>query len=456
MPADRDPGLDETDILEAPPASRNTSPMRRRPPEDRGPVPTAPAQRLEPVAAEREPTAEEQKPKSSGRRWLRWGLYLLLPIVLIVGAYFYFEGGAYVTTDDAYVEASQVGLSTDVSGMVKSIDVKDNQHVKQGQVLFQLDPAPFQNKLAEAEAQLGVVRDNLNALKQSYRNISDQITQAEDQVTFNQRQYQRQAILAREGFAAQATLDQARVNLQNAVQSLASLKAQLAGVVANLAGNPNIPIEQYPQYRQALATRDEDARELGDTVVRAPFRGTVTNVPALRPGMYLPASTTAFYLVDTNRVWVEAQPKETDLTYVRRGQPATVTVDTYPGRTWHGDVASLGPAAESQFSLLPAENTSGNWVKVVQRIPVRIAIDKAAQKGLPPLRSGMSAEVTVDTGHKRGLPSFLSGLLGGGSAATASNNAAGGTAATGVAGRANSGSAHPAGGQPAVGQTASR
>ena len=407
MPVDRDPGFEAADILEAPPQARS-APERRWPPADRRNAPPPPPQ---------EPAVAEQKPQSARRRRLRWALFLLLPIGLVVGAYFYFEGGATMTTDDAYVEADQVGLSTDVSGMVKSIEVKDNQHVTAGQVLFRVDPLPFQLKLDQAEAQLGVIADNFNALKENYRNVQAQITHAEDQVVFDRLQYQRQSVLAREQFAAQTALDQAQLNLQTAQQSLVSLKAQLAGIVANLDGNPDLPVGQYPDYRQALAARNEAARELRDTVVRAPYPGTVTHVPALELGMYLPASTTGFYLVDTDRVWVEAQPKETELTDVRPGQPATVTVDTYPGRTWHGTVASIGPAAKSEFSLLPAENTSGNWVKVVQRIPLRVRTDQTAQNGSPPLRAGMSVEVSVDTGHKRGLPHFLTALFGGGKAA---------------------------------------
>jgi membrane fusion protein (multidrug efflux system) len=410
MPADREPAAPDADILEAPPRTR-TAPDRWQPPPADRPPSNNPAERP-PAPKPSAPPAEQSPP--SRRRWLRWALFLVVPIALVVGAYFYFEGGAYMTTDDAYVEADKVGLSTDVSGMVKSVDVKDNQHVAAGQVLFRLDPLPFQLKLEQAQAQLGVVRDNLNALKANYQNVQAQITHAEDQIAFNQRQYERQAILARQQFAAQTTVDQMRLNLQSSEQSMTSLKAQLAGIVANLDGNPDIAVEQYPEYRQALAARNEDARELRDSVVRAPFPGTVTNVPQLRPGMYLQASTTGFYLVDTDRVWVEAQPKETELTYVRPGQPATVTVDTYPGRAWHGKVASLGPAAQSEFSLLPAENTSGNWVKVVQRIPLRVEIDQTAQTGTPPLRAGMSVEVSVDTGHKRGLPHFLTALLGGG------------------------------------------
>ena len=316
-----------------------------------------------------------------------------------------------MSTDDAYVEADKVGLSTDVSGMVEAIEVRDNQHVTAGQALFRLDPLPFQLKLDQAQSQLGVVRDNLSALKANYQNIQAQIQQAEDQITFNQLQYQRQQILARQQFTPQTAVDQARLNLQASQQTLVSDKAQLAAIVANLDGNPDIPIEQHPQYRQALAQRDEAARELRDTVVRAPYNGTVTNVPSLEPGMYLPASTTAFNLVDTDRVWVEAQPKETELTDVRPSEPATITVDTYPGREWRGTVASIGPAAQSEFSLLPAQNTSGNWVKVVQRIPLRVQID-TTDRSMPPLRAGMSVEVSVYTGHKRGLPHFLTALFG--------------------------------------------
>ena len=355
--------------------------------------------------------APEERPRASRRRRRRWALFLLLPIALIVGAYFYFEGGGYTSTDDAYIEADKVGLSTDVSGMVEAIEVRDNQHVTAAQVLFRLDPLPFQLKLDQAQSQLGVVRDNLNALKANYQNVAAQIKHAEDQIVFNQRQYQRQTILARQQFAAQTTVDQMRLNLQTSEQSLVSLKAQLAGIVANLDGNPDLSVEQYPEYRQALAARNEDARELRDTVVRAPYNGTVTNVPSLEPGMYLPTSTAAFNLVDTDRVWVEAQPKETELTDVRPGEPATITVDTYPRREWRGTVASISPAARSEFSLLPAQNTSGNWVKVVQRIPLRVQID-TTDKSMPPLRAGMSVEVSVYTGHKRGLPHFLTALFG--------------------------------------------
>ena len=168
---------------------------------------------------------------------------------------------------------------------------------------------------------------------------------------------------------------------------------------------------QHPQYLQVRAQVDEAQRQLDHTVVRTPFAGIVTNVPSIAPGKYLAASTTAFFLVDTDHIWVDANPKETELTYVRPGQPVTVTVDTYPDAEWRGIVESISPAAAQQFSLLPAQNTSGNWVKVVQRITMRVRIDTDDKK-LPPLRAGMSLEVNVDTGHARGLPHFMAALFG--------------------------------------------
>src|SRR4029077_7194852 len=209
----------------------------------------------------------------------------------------------------------------------------------------------------------------------------------------------------------QSAFEAAHRNLQNAQQKLASLNHQLEGIAASLDGDPAGPVEKNPRYLEAVAQRDEAARQLAHTVVRAPFGGIVTNVSSIAPGKYLQASMTAFYLVATDHAWVVANPKETELTYVRPGQDALVTVDTYPDTQWRGAVESVSPAAAQEFSLLPAQNTSGNWVKVVQRVPMRVRLD-AGEKNLPPLRAGMSVEVDVDTGHARGLPSFIRSLFG--------------------------------------------
>jgi membrane fusion protein, multidrug efflux system len=231
--------------------------------------------------------------------------------------------------------------------------------------------------------------------------MQDQIKQGQNDVDYFGTDLHRQQDLLNSHVASQSTFDTARRNQQNAQHKLASLNQQLAAIAASLNGDPDGPVERNPRYLDALAQRDEAARQLAHTVVKAPFAGVVTNVPSIAPGKYLQAATTAFFLVATDHVWVDANPKETELTYVRPGQPATVTVDTYPDRQWRGTVESISPAAAQEFALLPAQNTSGNWVKVVQRIPVRIAVD-TTDRNMPPLRAGMSVEISIRTGHARG------------------------------------------------------
>jgi membrane fusion protein, multidrug efflux system len=362
----------------------------------------------EPAAEVAAPEEAHEKP---ARPWVRWTLFLLLPCALIVGAYWYTTGGRVMTTEDAYVEADKVGLSTDVSGIVKTIEVVDNQKVENGEVLFRLDDLPFQLTLRRAEAQVGMVRDALNALKANYRDMQAQTKQARNDIDYFDVEAKRQQDLLSEHVASESTFDTAHRNLQNAQQKLASVTQQLAAIAADLDGDPDGPVEQNPRYLEAVAQRDEAARQLAHTVVRAPFAGMVTNVPAIAPGKYLAASSTAFYLVATDHVWVDANPKETELTYVRSAQRVSVKVDTYPDARWTGTVQSISPAAAQEFSLLPAQNSSGNWVKIVQRIPMRVRVD-TSNRNQPPLRAGMSVEVSVDTGHARGLPHFLSASSG--------------------------------------------
>src|SRR5258705_5033809 len=353
-----------------------------------------------------EPVASTAAPRKSLRRPL---MFALLPVALILGGYFYVTGGAVMSTDNAYVQADMVGLSTDVAGIVTEGLVHANQKVATGGIRFKLDPLQFQLALDRAEAQIGNTRNDLVALQASYRNMQAQVEQAQKDVDFNMVNFQRQEQLIANNFTPKATYDAARNTLQGSQQKLASLQQQQTGIAANLNGDPDAPIESHPKYRDAVAARDEAARQLAHTLVRAPFARIVTNVPSLQPGQYLAAAAVAFNIVSTDHVWVQASPKETELTYVKPGQKVTVDVDTYPGERWAGTVDSISPASASSFSLLPAENTSGNWVKVVQRIPMRGLVNNAP--GKPPLRVGMSVEVNVDTGHARGFPSFITGLF---------------------------------------------
>jgi membrane fusion protein (multidrug efflux system) len=371
-------------------------------PEDRKPEALPPG---EPDG--RQVAANAPAPKKSMRRPL---MFALLPVALVVGGYFYVTGGAVMSTDNAYVQADMVGLSTDVAGIVTQVLVHDNQKVAKGDVLFKLDPLQFQLALDRAEAQIGNTRNDLVALQASYRNMQAQVGQAQKDVDFNTVNFQRQEQLIANNFTPKATYDTARNTLQGSQQKLASLQQHLGGLAANLNGDPDAPIENHPKYKDAVAARNEAARQLAHTVVHAPFAGIVTNVPSLQPGQYLAAAATAFNIVSADRVWVQASPKETELTYVKPGQKVLVEVDSYPGQQWTGTVDSISPASASSFSLLPAENTSGNWVKVVQRIPMRVSVANAP--GKPQLRVGMSVELSVATGHERGFPDFLTGWFG--------------------------------------------
>jgi membrane fusion protein (multidrug efflux system) len=369
-----------------------------------------PVQPAEPRAKERSAAADNVR-KLRRRQRVRGGLFALLPIVLVLGGYFYVTGGQVMSTDDAYVQAERVGISTDVSGIVQDVDVKDNQRVEAGQLLYRLGPRQFQIALDNAKANLAQIALSIDAMKQDYKRMLSDVAAQQAQVDLDQTNFDRNAKLLKTATVSQAMFDQMRYTLDNDKSKLAALQQQAMVQLAKLGGNPDIAVTDHPQYRQAQAQVDEAQRQLDHTIVKAPFAGIVTNVPAIAPGKYLAASTTAFFLVDTDHVWIDATPKETELTYVRPGQPVTVTVDTYPDVGWHGVVESVSPAAAQEFQLLPAQNTSGNWVKVVQRVPMRVRLD-ATDKKLPPLRAGMSVEVDVDTGHARGFPSFLRSLFG--------------------------------------------
>ena len=365
------------------------------------------------VEAETPPVSRGAKPARSKRRLpVRPVLFALLPLALVAGGYGYTAGGQTMSTDNAYVQADMVGVATDVSGMVKEIDVRENQEVSPGDVLFRLDDLPYRLALERAEAQIDIVRNELAALQDSWRDMQTQIQQARSDIAFFGTDLQRKEQLLASSNVPRATYDQSLHNVQTAQLRLASLTQQLAAIVAKLNGNPDAPVEQHPRYKDAVAARDEIARQLAHSVVRASMAGVVAKVSSLQVGQYLPAATPAFSLVATDHVWIEASPKETELTYVRPGQAVSVSVDTYPGVVWTGRLDSISPVSGSSLSLLPAQNTTGNWVKVVQRIPIRVRID--TPPGKPPLRIGMSVTVDVDTGHARGLPEFISRLFDGG------------------------------------------
>jgi membrane fusion protein, multidrug efflux system len=341
--------------------------------------------------------AKLKQPKTLRRMLLTAG-----PVLVLAGGLFvYTTGGRYVSTDDAYVHAGKLTVATDVSGIVSNVAVHESQKVEKGAILFTLDQEPFQIALAGAQANLGTVRNQLTTLQATYRQKQAQIDQAKTDVAFYETSFQRQQDLLKRGVASQAAFDQASRDLDSARERVSMTQHDAQATLAQLGGNADAPIEENANYLAAKAQVDKAQRDLRRTTVLAPIPGIVTNVDALQVGEYLPAAQAAFSLVSSADVWIEANPKESDLTYLKPGAPAVVTIDAYPGREWQATVSSLSPATGTEFSVLPAQNATGNWVKVVQRVPIRLTVQMPADA--PPLRTGMSATVEIDTGHRRAL-----------------------------------------------------
>jgi membrane fusion protein (multidrug efflux system) len=325
-------------------------------------------------------------------------------IVLAASGYFYLTGGRYIGSDDSYVHANKLMVSTDVSGLIETVNVKQGQEVKKGDVLFSLDPQPFQIALDNANAMLAQAVQDVESARATYRSAVGQIAAQQAQVNLTRQTYDRYAALEKQNAIAATTVDQARGAMLSAQATLVALQQDAATDLAKLNGDPNMPAQKAPAYLKAKAAADEARRQLAHAVVRAPFGGVVGEVDSLQPGTLVISAMSAFTTTSAvgligSGIWIESDMKETDLTHVHPGNPVDITIDTYPGHHWSGRVENVSPGSDSSFSALPAENASGNWVKVGQRFPVRIAIDQKA--GDPPLRAGMSAVISIDTGKRR-------------------------------------------------------
>ena len=330
-------------------------------------------------------------------------LLVAIPVIAAIGVgVAYLKGGRYVQTDNAYVKAEKVAISADVSGRVHEVFVQENQPVMAGQPLFRLDPEPFQVAIAKAEARLAQVRTDFAALKASYRAKQAEITLATTKHAFAKRDQQRQADLVAKNFISAARFEESQQTTDLAIQQISALEQDLHRIAETLGGSVDAPVERHPTYRSALAELNKVKLDLAHTEVRASLPGNVNKPPRL--GQFVTAGTMAMALVVSGNLWIEANFTETELTYMHPGQPAVIRIDTYPGVTWNGTVDSLSPATSAEFSVLPAQNATGNWVKITQRVPVRIKLD--AGPNAPQLRAGLSAVVEIDTGHRRRLFGF--------------------------------------------------
>jgi membrane fusion protein (multidrug efflux system) len=316
----------------------------------------------------------------------------------------YLSGGRYISTDNAYVGAQKVLITPDISGKITNVAIREGQHVNPGDELFSLDREPFALALAQVKAKLDTARSDFDKLKSNLKSLNTLAALAEKNVDLKQRDVDRKTKLVSSQAGSQADLDTALAAVITAKLQAEFAVQQRDTTLNQLLGDPDLPLERFREYAQAKAALDNAQRDFDHTIVRAPMSGTATQVDNIQLGRFVAAGTPVLSVIDDQAPWVDANPKETDITYLRIGQKATIDVDSFPDRTFTGTVVAVSPGTGAQFSILPPQNATGNWVKVVQRLPVRIAFDKSEDTKL--LRSGMSVNVDIDTGHSR-LP-FMS------------------------------------------------
>src|SRR5215813_5626995 len=353
------------------------------------------------------PRAEAPAPPATKRpKRLRFVLLVVVPLIAAVaGLGLYLAGGRYITTDNAYVGAQKVLITPDISGKVSRVLVQEGQHVAAGDALFEIDPEPFRLALNQAQAKVASARTDFANLKTNHAALGRLIDLAQKTVELKQRDLDRKNALVANRSVSLADVDISMTALVAAQNQLEQLKQQQADIRNQLLDDPDLPLEKFPAHAQAQAALDQAERDLAHTTLRAPIAGTATQVDNIQLGRFVAAGTPVLSLIDDAHPWVDANPKETDITNLRLGQKVTIDVDTFPNHTFHGTVAAISPGTGAQFAILPPQNASGNWVKVVQRVPVRIAFD--ADEDVGRLRSGMSANVAIDTGRSRSLASLL-------------------------------------------------
>ena len=373
-------------------------PILKFPPEQKG----SPTQRPK-LAAE-----PRRRLMAGMRRYRRFLLLVVLPLVaLLAGVTFYLNGGRYVTTDDAYVGAQKVLITPDVAGKIVSVAVKEGQQVKTGDVMFQIDPLPYQLALAQARAKLEDAKTSHANLTANVKLYSQTLQIVAAGIEIKQRDVERKSSLVKNNVGSQLDLDKSSTDLVTAQAQQQLVRMQNSNALTQLLGNPELPLEQFPAYMQAKAVLDDAQRNLDLTTVRAPMDGIATQVEQIQLGRFVTAGTPVFSVIDTGNPWVDANPKESDFTYVAVGQTVTLDVDAFPNHVFKGTVGSLSPGTGAQFAILPPQNAMGNFVKVVQRVPVRIYFDKN-DKFVRKLKAGMSVYATIDTQHRRSLAGLFS------------------------------------------------
>jgi membrane fusion protein (multidrug efflux system) len=368
-----------------------------------------PEQKSNPASPPKKKLAAEPRRRlmAGMRRYRRVLLLVVLPLVAVVaGATFYLNGGRYVTTDDAYVGAQKVLITPDISGKIDKVVVKEGQHVNEGDVLFEIDPVPFRLAVAQAKATLDQSKITYENLIANVKIYDQMLALAQQGVDLKKRDVERKATLAKSNYGSQLDLDNASTAVVTASAQLEYLKQQQSQAKTQLLGKLDLPLEQFPPYAQAKAALEQAERNLDHSTMRAPISGIATQVEQIQLGRFVVAGTPVFSVIDTAQPWVDANLKESDFTYIATGQTVDIDVDAFPNHVFKGTIGSLSPGTGAQFAILPPQNATGNFVKVVQRVPVRIYFDKD-DRYVQKLKAGMSAYTTIDTHHRRSLATLL-------------------------------------------------
>jgi len=346
-----------------------------------------------------EPT---HKPAKSAKR-----LVLLVLVPLLFGLtclVAYLKGGRYVSTENAYIKADVIAISSQVAGVVIDNAVKANDKVTAGQLLYRIDDQPYRIAAMKAEANLAEVRTNLLALKASYRERQTDLRVAQNNAELAKKEQKRQANLAMHHLVSESTFDQVTNASRVTSQQMSGVEQDLKRIEESLGGTVDASIEQHPSYMAAIAELEQAKLNLEHTRIYAPQTGTVTKPPEV--GEYVNVGVSTMVLVSSENLWIEANFIETDLTHVVPGQKVQVKVDTYADAILEGEVQSLSPATGAEFSVIPAQNATGNWVKIAQRVPVKITLKPNPNTKTPALQAGLSTQVEIDTGFKRKLLGF--------------------------------------------------
>lgn len=352
-------------------------------------------------------------PPRRQRRFTRFMVRLVLMIVVpgvaaLVGAYFYVNSQRFVTSENAYVKADKVTIASEVSGKVLAVEVREHDTVEVGQLLFRLDDEPYRIALDHAAAERDRIRSEIESLRASYKVKVAELKLARDDLSYFDRTFKRREKLLKRGNVSEERFDQARRNATAARQKIAILRSEIAQILTGLKGKPDLKAEDHPKFLQAQAAYDRRLLDMQRTQVYAPATGRISKIE-LEPGEFVKSEEPLFAIISDQDVWVEANLKETQLTHVKLGQKVSVEIDAYPDVVWEATVQSISPATGAEFAILPPQNATGNWIKVVQRLPLRIIFEDP--KGGPVLRAGMSAVVEIDTEHEASLPGFVKEAL---------------------------------------------